>query len=79
MQVPFIMNQATPLETTPLETQLVNANKIMSVNLYNTLPNTVNNLAGATSFATFILSPGGGNILENQGLHIIKPEIEGNV
>jgi hypothetical protein len=51
----------------------------MSMNLYNTLPNTVNNLAGATSFATFILSPGGGNILENQGLHIIKPEIEGNV
>jgi molybdate/tungstate transport system substrate-binding protein len=44
-----------------------------------TIPNTVKNLAGATSFATFILSPNGESILEDQGLNIIKPVIEGNV
>jgi molybdate/tungstate transport system substrate-binding protein len=44
-----------------------------------TIPNTVKNLEGATSFATFILSPAGADILEDQGLNIIQPVIEGNV
>jgi molybdate/tungstate transport system substrate-binding protein len=44
-----------------------------------TIPNTVKNLEGATSFATFVLSPTGANILEEQGLNIIQPVIEGNV
>ena len=44
-----------------------------------TIPNTVKNLAGATSFATFILSPNGESILEDQGLNFIKPVVEGNM
>ena len=44
-----------------------------------TIPNTVKNIDGATSFAAFILSPNGRNILEDQGLNIIEPDIEGNV
>lgn len=44
-----------------------------------TIPNTVKNLEGATSFATFILSPAGADILEDQGLNIIQPVIEGNI
>ena len=44
-----------------------------------TIPNTVKNLAGATSFATFILSPNGEIILEDQGLNFIKPVVEGNM
>ena len=44
-----------------------------------TIPNTVKNLPGATSFATFILSPNGESILEDQGLNFAKPVIEGNV
>jgi molybdate/tungstate transport system substrate-binding protein len=44
-----------------------------------TIPNLVKNLAGATSFATFILTPSGENILEDQGLNFIKPVVEGNV
>ena len=44
-----------------------------------TIPNTVKNLPGATSFATFILSPNGESILEDQGLNFVKPVIEGNV
>jgi molybdate/tungstate transport system substrate-binding protein len=44
-----------------------------------TIPNTVKNLEGATSFARFILSPAGADILEDQGLNIIQPVIEGNV
>jgi molybdate/tungstate transport system substrate-binding protein len=44
-----------------------------------TIPKTVKNLAGATSFATFILSPSGENILDDQGLNIIQPVIEGNI
>jgi molybdate/tungstate transport system substrate-binding protein len=44
-----------------------------------TIPNTVKNLEGATSFATFILSTDGENILEKQGLNFNKPVIEGNI
>ena len=44
-----------------------------------TIPITVKNIDGATSFATFILSTNGESILEEQGLNIIKPVIEGNV
>ncbi len=44
-----------------------------------TIPVTVKNLAGATSFATFILSPNGESILEDQGLNFIKPVVEGNM
>jgi molybdate/tungstate transport system substrate-binding protein len=44
-----------------------------------TIPVTVKNLAGATSFATFILSTNGENIHEKQGLNFIKPIVEGNV
>ena len=44
-----------------------------------TIPNTVKNLPGDTSFATFILSPNGESILEDQGLNFVKPVIEGNV
>jgi molybdate/tungstate transport system substrate-binding protein len=43
-----------------------------------TIPNTVENLNGAISFASFILSTNGKNILEEQGLNYIKPIIEGN-
>jgi molybdate/tungstate transport system substrate-binding protein len=44
-----------------------------------TIPITVKNIDGATSFATFILSTKGENILEEQGLNVIKPVVEGNV
>jgi len=44
-----------------------------------TIPHTVKNLAGATSFATFILSPSGQGILEEEGLNFIKPIVEGNI
>ncbi len=43
-----------------------------------TIPNTVKNLDGATSFATFILSLGA-DILEDQGMNFINPTIEGNL
>ncbi len=42
-----------------------------------TIPNTVKNLDGATSFAMFILSEDGRSILEEQGLSAIRPEIMG--
>jgi hypothetical protein len=38
----------------------------------------VNNLDGAMSFATFILSTTGKNILEKEGFNIITPAVEGN-
>jgi molybdate/tungstate transport system substrate-binding protein len=44
-----------------------------------TIPSTVKNFAGATSFAKFILSPIGKNLLEDQGLNFIKPVVEGNL
>src|SRR5918995_5206386 len=44
-----------------------------------TIPNTVKNLDGAVSFATFIFSTNGKSILEEEGLNIIRPEIVGNV
>jgi molybdate/tungstate transport system substrate-binding protein len=44
-----------------------------------TIPNTVKNLDGATSFGTFIISPNGESILEEQGLNFIKPDVEGNI
>jgi molybdate/tungstate transport system substrate-binding protein len=44
-----------------------------------TIPHTVKNLAGATSFATLILSPSGQGILEEEGLNFIKPIVEGNI
>jgi molybdate/tungstate transport system substrate-binding protein len=44
-----------------------------------TIPNTVKNLDGATSFGTFIISPNGESILEDQGLNMIKPAAEGNI
>jgi molybdate/tungstate transport system substrate-binding protein len=44
-----------------------------------TIPNTVKNLDGATSFGTFIISPNGESILEEQGLNVIKPVAEGNI
>ena len=37
------------------------------------------NLNGAISFGSFILSNGGRKILEDQGLNLIKPVIEGNI
>jgi molybdate/tungstate transport system substrate-binding protein len=40
---------------------------------------TVNNLAGAISFVTFLLSADGQHILQNQGLDSIKPTAEGKV
>src|SRR5919106_2202249 len=43
-----------------------------------TIPATVENLDGAISFGSFILSNGGRKILEDQGLNLIKPVIEGN-
>ena len=43
-----------------------------------TIPQTVKNLDGAASFASFILSTQGKKILENQGLNPIKPVIEGS-
>lgn len=43
------------------------------------IPNTVKNMDGAASFSTFILSPNGRTILEDQGLNIIRPVIEGNM
>ncbi|MGH9977975.1 MAG: substrate-binding domain-containing protein, partial [Nitrososphaeraceae archaeon] len=43
------------------------------------IPNTAKNLDGAISFATFILSTNGENILEEDGLNFIKPVAEGNV
>lgn len=43
------------------------------------IPNTVKNMDGAGSFSTFILSPNGRTILEDQGLNIIRPVIEGNM
>jgi molybdate/tungstate transport system substrate-binding protein len=42
-----------------------------------TLPNTVKNLEGATSFGEFILSNAGRMILDSAGLNPIKPVIEG--
>jgi molybdate/tungstate transport system substrate-binding protein len=44
-----------------------------------TIPVTVKNLAGAITFATFILSTNGENILEEQGLNFIKPVVEGSI
>jgi molybdate/tungstate transport system substrate-binding protein len=44
-----------------------------------TIPNTVKNLDGATSFATFILSINGESVLGGQGLNFIKPVVEGNI
>lgn len=44
-----------------------------------TIPNIVNNLDGAISFASFILSTEGKKILEEEGLHPIRPVIEGNM
>lgn len=44
-----------------------------------TIPNTVNNLDGAISFASFILSADGRKILQEEGLHYIRPVIEGNM
>jgi hypothetical protein len=38
----------------------------------------VENLNGAISFGSFILSNDGKKILEDQGLNLIKPVIEGN-
>lgn len=43
-----------------------------------TIPDMVNNLEGAISFATFILSITGENILEEEGFNIITPVVEGN-
>ena len=43
-----------------------------------TIPATVENLNGAISFGSFILSNGGKKILEDQGLNLIRPVIEGN-
>lgn len=43
-----------------------------------TIPATVENLNGAISFGSFILSNDGKRILEDQGLNLIKPVIEGN-
>jgi molybdate/tungstate transport system substrate-binding protein len=44
------------------------------------IPNTVKNMDGAGSFSTFILSPNGRRtILDDQGLNIIRPVIEGNM
>src|SRR5918992_3784398 len=43
-----------------------------------TVPATVENLNGAISFGSFILSNDGKKILEDQGLNLIKPVIEGN-
>lgn len=42
-----------------------------------TIPSTVKNLDGAISFGNFILSSIGKNILEEQGLKLIKPLVEG--
>ena len=42
-----------------------------------TIPSTVKNLNGAISFGNFILSSIGKNILEEQGLKLIKPLVEG--
>ena len=44
-----------------------------------TIPNTVKNLEGATSFGDFILSDAGKGILETEGLNPIEPEIEGAI
>jgi molybdate/tungstate transport system substrate-binding protein len=44
-----------------------------------TIPNTVKNLDGATSFGTFIISTNGESVLEEQGLNFIKPVAEGNI
>jgi molybdate/tungstate transport system substrate-binding protein len=44
-----------------------------------TIPNTVKNLDGATSFGSFIISTNGESVLEEQGLNVIKPVAEGNV
>jgi molybdate/tungstate transport system substrate-binding protein len=43
-----------------------------------TIPNTVKNLEGATSFGEFILSNAGRVILESEGLNPIEPVIEGS-
>lgn len=43
-----------------------------------TIPDMVNNLDGAISFATFILSTTGENILEKEGFNTITPAVEGN-
>jgi molybdate/tungstate transport system substrate-binding protein len=58
-----------------------NGRKVFGVPIYFsfTIPNTVKNLAGATSFATFFLSPRIESVLEDEGLNFIKPVIEGNV
>lgn len=44
-----------------------------------TIPNTVKNIDGAVSFARFVLSYEGENILEDEGLNYIKPVVEGNI
>ena len=44
-----------------------------------TIPIAVKNIDGAASFATFILSTKEESILEEQGLNVIKPVVEGNV
>ena len=44
-----------------------------------TISNTVKNLDGAISFGTFILSPNGESILEEQGLNFINSVAEGNM
>jgi molybdate/tungstate transport system substrate-binding protein len=43
-----------------------------------TIPETVKNLNGAISFANFLLSIKGKDILEKQGLNYVKPIAEGN-
>ena len=44
-----------------------------------TIPKTVKNLEGATSFGNFILSDTGKRILETAGLNPIEPVVEGNI
>jgi molybdate/tungstate transport system substrate-binding protein len=44
-----------------------------------TIPNTVKNVDGATSFAAFILSTKGQSIIEEQGLNFIKAAIDGSI
>src|ERR671921_689547 len=44
-----------------------------------TIPTTVRNLEGATSFGDFILSTNGNKILKDQGLNPIRPVLEGDM
>ena len=44
-----------------------------------TIPTTVKNLEGATSFTDFMLSTKGKNIFKDQGLNPIKPILEGDI